>query len=72
MPIRTVTLSNGKVCTRKITNLRSDGTEFNPEEIIIGETSGTERAAEILKRILKHTTEKERKENARHEKERAG
>ncbi len=64
MPMRTITLSDGTVCTRKITNLHPDGTEFDPSEIIIGETPGTERAAEILGRIIKHAAEKKAKEKA--------
>ncbi len=52
MPIRTITFPNGKVCTRKITNLHPDGTEFDPSEIVIGETPGTENAARILGHML--------------------
>ncbi len=57
MPIRTITLPNGKKCTRKITNLHPDGTEFDPSDIVIGETPGTEEAAKIMGRMLRDMME---------------
>ena len=39
MPLRTITLDDGTVCTRTGTNLHPDNTEFLPEEFTI--PSGT-------------------------------
>lgn len=35
MPLRTITLPDGTVCTRMIRNYHPDGTEFLPEEFTV-------------------------------------
>lgn len=57
MPLRMITLDNGKVCSRNITNIRSDGTEFLPEELAIpSDTDEGERVYKSLERLLDSQT----------------
>ncbi len=52
MPLRTVTLKDGTVCTRMITNIHPDGTEFLPEEFELPYNETTEIAYGILAHCL--------------------
>ena len=45
MPLRTITLDDGTVCARAVTNLHPDNTEFLPEEFTI--PSGASDGARI-------------------------
>lgn len=61
MPMREITLADGTVCRRMITNVHPDGTEFLPEEFTI--TSDTEQGRRILELaagIIQSGLEKER------------
>ena len=52
MPMRTITLDGGAVCTRDITNFHPDKTEFLPEEFSVscGTVEG-ERVNSALARL---------------------
>lgn len=53
MPLRTITLSDGTVCTRMIRNFHPDGTEFLPEEFTIpDDTPEGKRIYEAYGRML--------------------
>lgn len=53
MPLRTITLNDGTVCTRMIINLHPDGTEFLPEEFAIpSDTSRGEQIYKALERLI--------------------
>lgn len=53
MPLRTITLDDGTVCTRMIRNFHPDGTEFLPEEFTIpSDTPEGKRIYEALGRLL--------------------
>lgn len=53
MPFRTITLDDGKVCSRNIVNTHPDGTEFLPEEFAVpSDTAEGERIYKALERLL--------------------
>ena len=53
MPLRTITLDNGKVCSRNIINTHPDGMEFLPEELALtADTAEGERIYKALERLL--------------------
>ena len=53
MPLRSITLYDGKVCSRNIINTHPDGTEFLPEDFILtADTSEVERIYKALERLL--------------------
>ena len=52
MPLRTITLKDGTVCTRMIRNFHPDGTEFLPEETVLPRNEITEPAFRILEHCL--------------------
>lgn len=61
MPMREITLSDGTVCRRMVTNVHPDGTEFLPEEFTItGETEQGRRILELAAGIIQSGLEKER------------
>ena len=62
MPMREITLDDGTVCRRMITNVHPDGTEFLPEEFTITGRNEQERQILNLARgIIKSGLERERK-----------
>ncbi len=59
MPLRTITLSDGTVCTREIRNFHPDGTEFLPEEFTIpSDTPEGKRIYEARARLLNNVVDK--------------
>lgn len=59
MPLRTITLSDGTVCTRMIRNFHPDGTEFLPEEFTIpSDTPEGKRIYEARARLLNNAVDK--------------
>lgn len=61
MPMREITLDDGTVCRRMITNVHPDGTEFLPEEFTItGDTEQGRRILELAAGIIQSGLEKER------------
>lgn len=61
MPMREITLADGTVCRRMITNVHPDGTEFLPEEFTItGDTEQGRRILELAAGIIRSGLEKER------------
>ena len=61
MPMREITLADGTVCRRMVTNVHPDGTEFLPEEFTItGETEQGRRILELAAGIIQSGLEKER------------
>lgn len=53
MPLRTITLDDGKVCSRKVTNTHPDGTEFLTEGFTVpSDTVTGERVYKALERLL--------------------
>lgn len=59
MPLRTITLSDGTVCTRMIRNFHPDGTEFLPEEFTIpSDTPEGKRIYEARSRLLNSVVDK--------------
>lgn len=63
MPIREITLDDGTVCRRKITNVHPDGTEFLPEEFVItGRSEQERRILDLAREIIEDGLERERKE----------
>lgn len=61
MPMREITLADGTVCRRMITNVHPDGTEFLPEEFTItGDTEQGRRILELAAGIIWSGLEKER------------
>ena len=53
MPLRSITLDDGKVCSRNIINTHPDGTEFLPEELVLtADTAEGERIYKALERLL--------------------
>ncbi len=52
MLLRTITLKDGTVCARMITNIHPDGTEFLPEEFEIPYNETTDIAYSILAHCL--------------------
>ena len=53
MKLRTMTLDNGKVCSRNIANTHPDGTEFLPEEFTLtADAAEGERIYKALERLL--------------------
>ncbi len=60
MPMREITLADGTVCRRMITNVHPDGTEFLPEEFTItGETEQGRRILELAADLIRSGIEKE-------------
>lgn len=61
MPMREITLADGTVCRRMISNVHPDGTEFLPEEFTItGDTEQRRRILELAAGIIQSGLEKER------------
>lgn len=61
MPMREITLADGTVCRRMVTNVHPDGTEFLPEEFTItGDTEQGRRILELAAGIIQSGLEKER------------
>lgn len=59
MPLRTITLSDGTVCTRMIRNFHPDGTEFLPEEFTIpSDTPEGKRFYDARARALNNAIDK--------------
>ena len=53
MPLRTITLDDGKMCSRKITDTHPDGREFLTEEFTMpSDTAAGERVYKALERLL--------------------
>ena len=53
MALRTITLDNGKVCSRNIINTHRDGTKFLPEELALtADTAEGKRIYKTLERLL--------------------
>lgn len=66
MPLRTITLPDGTVCTRMIQNFHPDGTEFLPEEFTIpSDTPQGKRIYAALGRLLQEAWEREQAEEAK-------
>lgn len=62
MPMREITLEDGTVCRRMITNVHPDGTEFLPEEFTIpSDTPEGKRIYSALGRLLEAAAKKESK-----------
>ena len=62
MPMREITLDDGTVCRRMITNVHPDGTEFLPEKFTItGETEQGRRILGQARNIIESGLERERK-----------
>lgn len=66
MPLRTITLADGTVCTRMIRNYHPDGTEFLPEEFTIPDD--TPQGKRIYAQLRRMLDEAIRKENEKSEK----
>lgn len=63
MPMREITLDDGTVCRRMITNVHPDGTEFLPEEFTItGRNEQERRVLNLARSIIENGLERERKE----------
>lgn len=57
MPLRTISLDDETSCTRMITNLHPDGTEFLPENFTIpSETAEGGRIYKALERMINSRT----------------
>lgn len=53
MPLRTITLADGTVCSREIINAHPDGAEFLPEEFSVPDgTPEGERIYKALGRLI--------------------
>lgn len=66
MPWREITLDDGTVCRRMITNYHPDGTEFLPEEFTI--TGRNEQELQVLRnarRLVELGLEREAREKAK-------
>lgn len=62
MPMREITLDDGTVCRRMITNVHSDGMEFLPEEFTItGRNEQELRILGLARDIIESGLERERK-----------
>lgn len=62
MPMREITLDDGTVCRRMITNVHPDGTEFLPEEFTItGRNEQERRILNLARGIIESGVERERK-----------
>ncbi len=65
MPMREITLDDGTVCRRMITNVHPDGTEFLPEEFTItGRNEQERRILSLARSIIKNGIEHEAREKA--------
>ncbi len=65
MPMREITLDDGTVCRRMITNVHPDGTEFLPEEFTItGRNEQERRILSLAHCIIKNGIEREAREKA--------
>ncbi|MDE7360407.1 MAG: hypothetical protein K2N38_00560 [Oscillospiraceae bacterium] len=65
MPMREITLDDGTVCRRMITNVHPDGTEFLPEEFTItGRNEPERRILDLARGIIKSGIEREAREKA--------
>ncbi len=65
MPMREITLDDGTVCRRMITNVHPDGTEFLPEEFTItGRNEQERRILSLARSIIKNGSEREAREKA--------
>ncbi len=65
MPMREITLDDGTVCRRMITNVHPDGTEFLPEEFTItGRNEQERRILSLARSIIKNGIEREAREKA--------
>lgn len=63
MPMREITLDDGTVCRRMITNVHPNGTEFLPEEFTItGRNEQERRVLNLARSIIENGLERERKE----------
>ncbi|MCX4354716.1 MAG: hypothetical protein OSJ43_00670 [Oscillospiraceae bacterium] len=63
MPMREITLDDGTVCRRMITNVHPDGTEFLPEEFTItGRNEQERRILSLACSIIKSGIEREARE----------
>ena len=55
MPLRMITLDDGKECSRNIVNTHPDGTEFLPEEFALSvDPAESERIYRALERLLQN------------------
>ncbi|MBD5384426.1 MAG: hypothetical protein HDR72_05450 [Ruminococcaceae bacterium] len=62
MPMREITLDDGTVCRRMITNVHPDGTEFLPENFTItGRNEQERRILNLARGIIESGVERERK-----------
>jgi len=60
--MREITLDDGTVCRRMITNVHPDGTEFLPEEFAItGRSEQERRILNLARRIIEDGIERERR-----------
>ena len=65
MPMKEITLDDGTVCRRMITNVHPDGTEFLPEEFTItGRNEQERRILSLARSIIKNCIEREAREKA--------
>ncbi len=65
MPMKEITLDDGTVCRRMITNVHPDGTEFLPEEFTItGRNEQERRILSLARSIIKNGIEREAREKA--------
>lgn len=65
MPMREITLDDGTVCRRMITNVHPDGTEFLPEEFTItGRNEQELRILSLARNIIESGIEREAREKA--------
>lgn len=63
--MREITLDDGTVCRRMITNVHPDGTEFLPEEFTItGRNEQERRILSLARSIIKNGIEREAREKA--------
>ena len=63
--MREITLDDGTVCRRMITNVHPDGTEFLPEEFTItGRNEQERRILSLARCIIKNGIEREAREKA--------
>ena len=63
MPMKEITLDDGTVCRRMITNVHPDGTEFLPEEFTItGRNEQERRILSLARSIIKNGIEREARE----------
>lgn len=69
MPLRTITLKDGRTVTRMIRNFHPDGTEFLPEETVLPRIPETENAFRIIEHCLEILAQQDAEKAAAEEKD---